>query len=902
MIDSLEVKYLSITWASEDKVSQLKESRDSVEIQQAEDGSYFIETTAFPKVYHYVGIHIIDDQNDYEPPYFELSEGGKEQLAVVRSPGDGKKWWVQKTRWNKKNNCFDSEIFRSVGTATLGVKSKKLTIINNYMDFTADELNYYLQDFKNNLWELILDNSNPVKGSIEGSSPNFFKEETLQLYSEFLKVVRKVVDNPNMFLSEKQSKLPIKKARPVASTFRELATNPQRKEVSSRDFYESYNTAENKYINFCVRRIAYLLRSFDRLSKQRASEFKNNIDHQLKIKQELLSTREFTISNKVLLNEVKTIKEQIDELEGLKINRKECDPSLSPHKLTNYKFELLLGKPYGKKKGCYFIQAVNGIDIKDYLKSVKQHSCTYAVINFDAKDNFDVGKIDLAYMTVQIEGYGLDEIKKNSKNKDFTDVSLKVITHLDFDIKQHRLYQNLESRKEQLDKLSGKDLKRQLSSVERREIQEECRVIDKKVELLKKTRVEVEKFASHLPSIKSQIKYIIDFFEKNRVGISHVFPNSMVFIQNPNYAGAKSLFKKIVDLNGLDLDLLEDMMTVDEIGLTNISNLYERWCLIKVIKVLNEVYGFSLNEGWQQSLISSVLTNKYNNASINMYSKRTHQSITVFYEKEIVLSKKNEQGIVQTRHIRPDIVVDVSMPKLAVQYRPRRRDSILKSVGVKTSRLVLDAKFKDLNEYSHQELIKSLYFGKNYSQDGNNKVFIIHPTPYVIENPTSPLSWGMFCDYGQTGKYPEFKNIKGPQAFDNDSNVNTNKHRLGGVFLAPSLRHTSSKDNLQRLIGMFLQENSQRHYCDRTDTKWHTMTCISCGNTDRSKLTLSYDKTQGDNDKWELRCDKCKQRTVQTVCVKCGYEIFKNGMKWTYHRTKAEQFTNVVCPNCESFL
>ena len=210
MIDSLEVKYLSITWESEDKVSQLKESRDSVEIQQAEDGSYFIETTAFPKVFHYVGIHIIDDQNDYEPPYLELSEGGKEPLAVVRSPGDGKKWWVQKTRWNKKNNCFDSEIFRSVGKATLVVKSKKLTIINNYMDFTSDELNYYLQDFKNNLWELILDNSNPVKGSIEGSSPNFFKEETLQLYSEFLKVVRKVVDNPNMFLSEKQSKLPIK--------------------------------------------------------------------------------------------------------------------------------------------------------------------------------------------------------------------------------------------------------------------------------------------------------------------------------------------------------------------------------------------------------------------------------------------------------------------------------------------------------------------------------------------------------------------------------------------------------------------------------------------------------------------------------------------------------------------
>lgn len=769
------------------------------------------------------------------------------------------------------------------------------------MDFTVDELNYYLQDFKNNLWELILDNSNPVKGSIEGSSPNFFKEETLQLYSEFLKVVRKVVDNPNMFLSEKQSKLPIKKARPVASTFRELATNPQRKEVSSRDFYESYNTPENKYINFCVRKIAYLLRSFEKVSTGRASEFQNNIDQQLKNKQGLLDTREFVIPNKVLQNEVNTIQEQIDELEGLKVTNKEYDSSLSPHQLGHYNFELFLGKPYGKRKGSYFIQAVNKIDIKDYLASVNLNNCAYAVISFDAKDDFDVEKIDLAYMTVQVAGYGVDQIKNNSKNKDYTDVSLKVITYLNFDIKQHRLYQTLESRKEQLNKMNGRDLERPLSSVERREIQEECRVIDKKIELLKKTKTEVEQFVSHLSSIKYQIKYIIDFFEKNRVGISHVFPNSMVFIQNPNYAGAKSLFKKIIDLNGLDLGLLEDMMTVDEIGLTNISNLYERWCLIKVIKVLNEVYGFSLNEGWQRSLVNSVLTNKYN-ASINMYSNNTRQSITVSYEKEIVISKKNQQGVLQNRHIRPDIVIDVGFPKLAVVYRPKKGDSILKSVGEQNSRLVLDAKFKNLNEYSHQDLVKSLYFGKNYSEDGKNKVFIIHPTPNVIESPTSPLTWGMFCDYGQTGKYPEFENIKSRQTFNNDSNINTTKHRLGGIFLAPSLRYSSSKDNLQRLIGMFLQENSQRHYCDRTNTKWHTMTCISCGNTDRSKLMLSYDKTQGDNDKWELRCDKCKQRTVQTVCVKCGYEIFKNGMKWTYHRTRAEQFTNVVCPNCESFL
>ena len=77
MIDFLEIKYLSITWENEEKVSQLRESIDPVEIQQKEDGSYFIETTAFPKVYHYVGIHIIGNLSDYDPLMYAEKNGQK---------------------------------------------------------------------------------------------------------------------------------------------------------------------------------------------------------------------------------------------------------------------------------------------------------------------------------------------------------------------------------------------------------------------------------------------------------------------------------------------------------------------------------------------------------------------------------------------------------------------------------------------------------------------------------------------------------------------------------------------------------------------------------------------------------------------------------------------------------
>lgn len=900
MLDILEVKYLSVTWSDKDNVKKLNESNDSISIQYHDDGHHFIETTAFPKVYHYVGFHIINGSLNNISPYFELSNGEREELTAIKSPGDGKLWWIQNSGWDKSNKRFYSEIFRSVGTIYLVVKSKKLTIINNYIDFSVDDLNYYLQDFKNDLWMLILDNSNPVKGSIEGTTPNFFQEDTLHLYSEFIKISKKVIESPNMFLSERQSQIPRKKAKPVSLTFRELAINPKRRVVTSRDFYESYDTAENRYINFCAQRLVFFLRTFDRLSSQRTSSYKKKIEQDLEVKRNLKNKKTITISNKVVQSEIKTIQEQVDRLKKSKVNK---DPTLFTEKQIidlNYNgFEFGLGKIYRKKINCYFIQTVNGYDLKEYLNLNNLSDFTYAVIEFDISNEFDIRKSDLSYMTIQVSGFFTQDPKKNSKSKAYIALYFKHITRLDFDIKEHRLYQNLVSRKSKLSNMRGTNLERPLTHSEKNEINEECEVLDKKIEMMKKTSIEVKEFSSHLPYYISQINEIVGFFKKYRVGVSHTCPNSMVFIQNPNYAGSKSLFKKIVELNNLNLSLLEDMMMIDEIGLTNISNLYERWCLIKVIKVLNEIYGFSLMDGWQKSLISSILKNKYN-ACVSMHSDKTRQNLNVFYEKEISITKENDEGFQQASNIRPDIVIDLKSKKFEVEYSRKHKRSRLKESNVEYRRLVLDAKFKDLDEFAHHALVKSLYFGKNYSEHGRNQVFIIHPTPSVIESPTSPLEWGMYCDYGQTGNLENTDKVgESSRIGVDDTSVN---HKFGGIFLSPSLDYHSSIDNLQRLMGMFLQQNSQRYFCTRTEDKWHTMVCISCGNTNRKLLNLSYDKTKGDNDKWELRCESCKQLSVQTVCVKCGYEIFKNGMKWTYHRTRAEQFTNVVCPKCESFL
>ena len=123
----------------------------------------------------------------------------------------------------------------------------------------------------------------------------------------------------------------------------------------------------------------------------------------------------------------------------------------------------------------------------------------------------------------------------------------------------------------------------------------------------------------------------------------------------------------------------------------------------------------------------------------------------------------------------------------------------------------------------------------------------------------------------------------------------------GGVYLGFSSKHPNSIDNLQRLVGMFLQNNSAK-FKDDNNRKWHKLHCISCGTSKESDLVLIHGLTPKGNDKWELKCKRCFQISKFTICYNCGNKIYKNGFKWTYHRTRAEEIFNIVCPNCESFF
>src|SRR5690554_2492466 len=93
-------------------------------------------------------------------------------------------------------------------------------------------------------------------------------------------------------------------------------------------------------------------------------------------------------------------------------------------------------------------------------------------------------------------------------------------------------------------------------------------------------------------------------------------------------------------------------------------------------------------------------------------------------------------------------------------------------------------------------------------------------------------------------------------------------HRLGSVFVSPSMKYSQSIENLQRLVGLFLQENSAILYQkDSGYLSWHNATCISCGNADIETIEMVYTATAGGNERWEIACKRCSLITVKTVCL-----------------------------------
>lgn len=865
-----EVRYLDIIWKDKDEVQKVVFSDRALSLESVNVG-YELETVTYTETNNLIGIHIPNKDMSFDIPYFVLANGEKEYLSPIVVPGTDKVWWIQKSVWNGLKKKWYSGIYRTAGRYEVQIEHTTLTIINSTSNFTVEELEYYLKDFKNNLWMLILDNNSAAKANIEKEDKRgtVFNEELLMLLNDYIKALEKIIVKPTMHLKETQDKRPFRSVKPLPKTFRELVTNPTAKMLTSRAFYESFDTPENRYIHYSLERVLFIVKSFNRVSNSQVGIFQQNLqqlDESIRYYEEMENK---TIDPVVYDNEISKLGRDLAEVKrSLYIDGNSYNSQIENTQSLHYTIKF--GGIYANKNNQYFVSNLNNIG---YEKLKIQLKGSYLVVSFK---NMTPQK--LAFSNMEIRGNGVKYKDYTSKKRLFWRMEFYNVTEIIFPE-----YQNLKNKRPLLEAKNWID---ELTKEEIEDRDMEIKTLKYKKEMIDSIMGDLETFSNKIPNIEKELLEKLSFFQRNRIKKQSHCPNSMVFVQNPSYVAARSNYQAISLLEGLSEALLDGLVKVEEIGLVSVPDLYERWCLVQILKVLTSIYQFSLDKGWEERLISLILT-EGKDIELFMRNNQRQQELVLSYEKVLSTGK------------RPDYIIDL---KNLGDYTDIISDDDWYCDGLYTSkkptaRLVLDAKFRgNISELSLLKIVKELYVDKDYSEGGKNQVFVIHPVDKPIdEERTSPLEWGRDCNYGQA---------------ENIGMLNQHEaspdHRYGHIFLNPSFKNSRSIDNLQRLLGLFLQKNGQfGSGCDEKEglISQHSLCCIGCGNDNRESFFVRITSTKGGNPRYELECKKCSLFSVKTVCYACSVQnLFKNGFKWTYHRTRAEQVSNIVCYQCEKFL
>jgi hypothetical protein len=357
------------------------------------------------------------------------------------------------------------------------------------------------------------------------------------------------------------------------------------------------------------------------------------------------------------------------------------------------------------------------------------------------------------------------------------------------------------------------------------------------------------------------------------------FPNSMAFVQNPHYQGAHVIYRHLREITKLtDDDVFLQLEEIEKIGLGSVPLLYERWCLLQIMKVLTEQFRFEPQSNWQRNLIEMV-RKKDVNLEIKLKNDKAKRNICLSYEKVMPNGK------------RPDFVLDVEWEAAEASISDdfqTEADTISEGKVPNKSRFVLDAKFYDSATFDRlgglHGVVDSLFSTKNYSENGQNTVFVLHPCKTALGEQKTPQTWGQHSDLGEGV-------IK--------DNVARPKHKFGAIYLTPTHRF-AFLDELQRLLGLFLQYNIESSNTSansrNSDLVVSQPICIRCGSTDFHEVKKGDARRYTTRSFW-CECNVCGQFTSYNHCT-CNTRLIKNGAYWTYHSALALDPFNVKCPDC----
>jgi len=869
MEPKFEIKYIEVQWYDKETVTKVTESLVSLSLEYNDEIKCFeCETTIYPNtkgLRGQIAIRFLD--NKLANPYIELPSGEVQLLSPIKDVDTGRTWWVVKKSWDKQNKYWRHTGINTAGTLKLNLQEQTCHILIGSVDFTREQLVTYLSSFKDDLWELILDDSSSIQAD-RTSDGIGINEEVIECVRHLISHAEKVLKNPKVELREIQTLKPRKSVKPVNRTFMELVSKTNQRFLTSRATTPSHNVAENRYVLFALERSYRIIKQIVILS---GNKFKRYADTASKFQNQLDSFTDYlTVDKELVVKDLETLRERchIRHWQN-RLSKKLTENRVSLDKQEDDHYELYIrtqghtNERDTKRKDGFFIEIFNNeqwgkANNKTTILSFK-HALTDLVNCLEPNSEYRIiGEIRY-YETERAVIYSFQTLSL---------IEVRTTKGL------QSARQKFEDEKQFGKQLSESGWSRKLSRNELEEQKKEKTALLNRINYYTENQKLSKYVFEKVEPKQRQLLKIIKALRKLDIKPSSYFPNSMTFVQNPHYQGIHNGYKILRDVTNLAEDqMLVSLEEIDAIGLVNMPLMYERWCLLQIIKILRESFRFIPQSSWKYQLIDAIKTNKID-IEINLANADAKRFITLTYEKTLDSGK------------RPDFVIDLDW----------YAEGDVQNEQPYKKRFVLDAKFYDKKTFERFGGLKGvadeLYNEKNYSESTDNPVFILHPCKTSLPERVTSQAWGK---YSFLGELP----IGGSDLIN---------HQYGGVFLSPIDRQLYA-DELQRLLGLFLQyklENSSTLDNDRDDDRTVSKPfCICCGSSNLRRIEKSsgyYNRerkwvTRTPRSLW-LQCNDCEQFISFNHCRNTDTRLIKNGSYWTYHSARAIEPFNMKCPNC----
>lgn len=874
MKQNFEIKYLELKWYDKETLTKVVESMNALRVDYDEERQHFLaETTIYPKlegIYKgHLAIRFFDKSID--SPFFEMPSGEKNYLSSIKDPETGYVWWIAKDKWDKVHNQWLGVAPNIVGKLKLSLRDQCCEILVNGFDFSHDQLERYLRTFKNDLWELILDDSSAVTAEAKASNGIGINDEIIECINRLVHHAKLVLRTPKTELREVQKLQPKRAVKPVNRTFMELATKTNHRFLTSRASSASYNVTENRYVLFALERCYRILRQVVTLADNKSQRYKDTTER-LKHQIESLLSTQIQVNRDLVVADLKTIRERADVDywqrvidEKIKIAQLPLQKDACPHNLV-IKLEQYTKSLHTKQNDGFFIRFWNG---SDWVRpNQKSGILRFAGLFVELTSILEPG------MILQIN---CDHTyRETERSVTYTVQSLYSLQVREDSLAIQRARAAFEREKDIGQKLASNNWIKSLSKQELEEQEKEKKAIENRIRFYEKNQALAAYVHDKVePKFRALKKLIIEFKALKITPDSH-FPNSMTFVQNPHYQGVHNSYKVLRDVTNLsDDEVLVSLEKIDEIGLINMPLIYERWVLVQLILVLKESFRFNPQANWKHQLIDAIQTNN-EDVHIKLDNSSAKRYISLWYEKNLPNNR------------RPDFVIDL-------RWFPEHDT---KQQHLHCKRFVLDAKFYNKDTFAREggmmAKINELHGYKNYSEDSKNAVFLIHPCSDVLERQWTSQAWGKYSFLGELS----IDEAEVPPS-----------HEKGAILLSPVDREIYA-DELQRLLGLCLQYKLEpsKTIGLANDRTLAVPICIRCGSNHVQQIRKSsgYRNKSGEwiertpRSVW-MQCSECEQTQIYNHCASSGCEgtrLIKNGLYWTYHSARAIEPFNMKCPTC----